>query len=391
MAKPSSDYDKFRWFNEARYGMFLHWGLYSQIERGELIMHTEQIPVAEYEKLADTWTVRGNPARAWARLAKRAGMKYMVLTAKHCDGFCLWDTKMTPYNAVQRGPRRDLLAQYVAAARAEGMRVGFYYSFVDWHNPDCQAFNDSPAARRRFVEFTRGLIGELLSNYGPIDMLWYDAIWPFNARTLQSRRLDQLVRRLQPRILTNDRSWIPGDFTTTEGRIVPSDPGRNWEACMMTNDSWGYAARPSCDWICPRDILRMIRSVTGAGGNLLLNVGPKADGSLPAQAEPLLTAAGNWLAQNGEAVYGKMDRRREPLNDCWTHRGNTGYYWCTVCYPRGRFAIGAVERRVQSVTLLPGGKSLKFKQEGTRLIIENLPARNPDPIAQMPVLKIIFG
>lgn len=384
-------HDKFRWFNEARYGMFLHWGLYSQLERGELVMHTEQIPVHEYGRLADTWKVKGSPARAWARLARQAGMKYMVLTAKHCDGFCLWNTRMTDYNAAVRGPRRDLLSDYVAAAREQGLRVGFYYSFVDWHNPDCAAFNESPAARRRFIEFTRGLIAELLTDYGRIDMLWYDAIWPFNARTLQSRSLDQMVRRLQPRILTNDRSWIPGDFTTSEGRIVAAEPGRNWEACMMTNDSWGYAARPVSDWISARDILRMLRSVTGAGGNLLLNVGPRADGSLPAEAGPLLRTAGKWLTRNGEAVYGRMDRRQDPLNDCWTNKGRTGYYWFTICYPRGEFSIGAVERRVVSVTLLPGGKALQFRQEGTRLIIENLPAGNPDRVAQMPVLRVRFA
>lgn len=382
--------DLFRWFNDARYGMFLHWGPYSQLARGELVMHTEQIPVPEYEKLADAWRVRGHPARRWARLARRSGMKYMVLTAKHCDGFCLWDSRVTDYNAAVRGPRRDLLAEYVAAAREEGLRVGFYYSFVDWHNPDCAAFNDDPAARRRFVAFTRGLITELLTRYGTIDLLWYDAIWPFTARTLQSRSLDRLVRRLQPRILTNDRSWIPGDFTTSEGRIVASPPGRNWEACMMTNDSWGYADRPAGDWIGVRDILRMLRSVASAGGNLLLNIGPKADGSLPPEAEPLLAAAGRWLARNGEAVYGRMDRRPDPLNDCWTHRGKTGYYWLTAAYPRDGFAIGAVERRVRRVAILPGGRALPFRQQGTRLVIGRLPARNPDRIAEMPVLKVEF-
>ena len=269
--------------------------------------------------------------------------------------------------------------------------MGFYYSFVDWHNPDCAAFNESPAARKRFIEFTRGLISELLANYGRIDILWYDAIWPFNARTLQSRSLDRMVRSLQPRILTNDRSWIPGDFTTSESRIVPSEPGRNWEACMMTNDSWGYAARPSNDWISVRDILRMLRSVACAGGNLLLNVGPKADGSLPREAAPLLLTAGKWLASSGEAVYGRMDRRPEPLNDCWTHKGRHGYFWLTACYPREGFAIGAVERRVRSVTLLPGCRDLRFRQEGSRLIVEDLPARNPDRIAQMPVLKVEFS
>ncbi len=159
---------RLKWFREARFGMFIHWGLYSQLGQHEWVMNRERIPGAEYEKLAKTWKPKPHAARDWARLAKQAGMRYMVMTTKHHEGFCLFDSKLTDYCAPKRGPKRDLVAEYVDAARAEGLRVGFYYSMMDWHHPDGARCKHDEAARRRFVDYIHGQVRELCSNYGAV-------------------------------------------------------------------------------------------------------------------------------------------------------------------------------------------------------------------------------
>jgi len=172
---------RMQWWHAAKFGMFIHWGLYSARARHEWAMENEAIPIEEYTALTKQFKPKPNAPRDFARLAKAAGQKYMVMTTKHHEGFCLWDTKFTNYNAAKQGPGRDLVREYVEAARAEGLRVGFYYSLMDWHHPDGANCATDEAARRRFVDYTHGLIRELLTNYGKIDVLWYDVAWPLDA------------------------------------------------------------------------------------------------------------------------------------------------------------------------------------------------------------------
>ncbi|MFW5914964.1 MAG: alpha-L-fucosidase, partial [Planctomycetota bacterium] len=166
--------ERMQWWRHARFGMFVHFGLYALLGRHEWAMATECIPREEYETLADRFDPAEDAPRQWAQLAREAGMKYVVMTTKHHDGFCLWDTEQTEYNSVQRGPGRDIVAEFVDACRAEGLRVGFYYSLMDWHHPDGGRCMYDPDARRRFLDFTRGCVRELMSGYGKIDILWYD-------------------------------------------------------------------------------------------------------------------------------------------------------------------------------------------------------------------------
>src|SRR5438552_15619157 len=173
---------RMKWWHEAKFGMFIHWGLYSVVGRHEWVMEMEGIPVKEYEPLADQFKPKPNAARAWAQLAKRAGQKYMVMTTKHHEGFCNFDTKLTDYCATKRGPGRDLVREYVDAARGEGLRVGFYYSLMDWHHPDGARSKTDEAARRRFVDYIHGQVKELMTNYGKVDVLWYDVAWPLDAK-----------------------------------------------------------------------------------------------------------------------------------------------------------------------------------------------------------------
>src|SRR5579864_307857 len=273
---------RMKWWHEARFGMFIHWGLYSVAGRHEWIMENEAIPVAEYEQLAQRFTPKPNAARAWAKLARQAGQKYMVMTTKHHEGFCLFDTKLTNYSAPKQAARRDLVREFVDAARAEGLRVGFYYSLMDWHHPDGARCAQDEAARERFVAYTHGLIREITTNYGRLDVLWYDVAWPLDAKGWESEKMNEMVFGLQPEIIVDNRNLLPGDFSTPEQTIEAAGEGRAWESCMTMNDSWGYQ-RADDNWKSPKTIVRNLVECAQGGGNYLLNIGPTGDGSVPSE------------------------------------------------------------------------------------------------------------
>jgi alpha-L-fucosidase len=258
LAAPDSEADRERrmqWWHAARFGMFIHWGLYSVLGRHEWAMEEEGIPVEEYQLLAKRFTPKPNAARAWARLARQAGQKYMVMTTKHHEGFCLFNSQYTDYCAPKQACGRDLVKEYVEAARAEGMRVGFYHSLMDWHHPDGARCAGDEAARRRFVDYVHGQIRELLTNYGKIDILWYDVAWPLDAAGWESEKMNNMVLELQPDIIVNNRNRLPGDFSTPEQHITAEKGGRAWESCMTMNDSWGYQAADD-DWKTSKRIVR---------------------------------------------------------------------------------------------------------------------------------------
>lgn len=386
---------RMRWWHEARFGMFVHWGLYSQLGQHEWAMNLDRISISEYEPLADSWQPRPGVAREWAALAKAAGMKYMVLTTKHHEGFCLWDTRQTDYNAVKRGPKRDLVREYVDACREFGLKVGFYYSLMDWHHPDGHECQRDEAARRRFLDFTQGCLRELMTNYGQISVLWYDVGWPLDsAERWESVKLNGLVRELQPGIIINDRALLPEDFTTPEGHITAAAGDRAWEACMCTHPGWGWVDAPKEDWVSARDVIGMLAKCAGGGGNLLLNIGPKPDGSVGPQAEPCLRQVGLWLERHGEAVYVASDRVERmgnimSPNGGWTHRGLTYYYWIRH-WQSGMHRIGRLRGDVLSAEIVGTNQPLRFTQERDRLILHDLPSQCSDPVAGIAVLRLKF-
>ena len=385
---------RMRWWHEARFGMFVHWGLYAQLQRHEWVMNRERIPVAEYEELSWTWKPKPRPAREWAALAHEAGMKYMVMTTKHHEGFCLWDTQQTDYNAARRGPGRDLVREYVEACREFGLKIGFYYSLMDWHHPDGARCAKDEKARRRFLDFTQGCVRELVSNYGKIDILWYDVSWPLKSpRLWESAKMNAMVRQLQPHIIINNRSQLPEDFGTPEENIQAAEAGRSWEACMTFNGSWGYQPTPPEDWHSVRSVLGMLRTCTAGGGNLLLNIGPKADGSVPPEATERLTKVGQWIKTYGDVLYGQMDRADGldwmPTGQ-WTRKGNTGYYWVTR-WPGKELALGGLKSRVKKASLAGSGRRITFTQTKDRLVLKGLPAKSPDKVAGVAILKLDFA
>ncbi|MGA8111408.1 MAG: alpha-L-fucosidase, partial [Acidobacteriaceae bacterium] len=272
---------RMRWWREAKFGMFIHWGLYSVIGQQEWVMESEGIPIPQYEILARHFHPKEGAAREWARLAKAAGQKYMVMTTKHHEGFCMFDTKLTDYCAPKQGPGRDLVREFVEAARAEGMRIGFYYSLMDWHHPDGARCATDEAARKRFVEYTHGLIRELMTNYGKIDILWYDVDWPLTPEQWEAERMNRMVFELQPDIVVNNRNGLEGDFSTPEQHVEASKKGRAWEACMTLNEGWGYQAADH-EWKTPRTVIDNLARCAQGGGNYLLNIGPDSEGNVPA-------------------------------------------------------------------------------------------------------------
>jgi alpha-L-fucosidase len=376
---------RMKWWHEAKFGMFIHWGLYSVLGRHEWAMENEGIPVKEYEKLADRFQPKPNAARDWAKLAKRAGMKYMVMTSKHHEGFCLFDSKLTSYCAPKQACGRDLVAEYFDAVRGEGLRVGLYYSLMDWHHPDGARCAESEAARKRFVEYTHGLVREICSNYGKLDILWYDVAWPLEPEGWESAKMNRMVRQLQPDIIINNRSKLPEDFGTPEQRIVAETGGRAWEACMTMNDSWGYQAADD-NWKTPKQVVRNLVTCARDGGNYLLNIGPKADGSIPGDSVRILTAVGEWMDRNGPAIYGadRCQVKRSALAGC-TRKGNTLYIHVHF-WPGEEVAIGGIKSEVKSARLLATGQSVPFEQERFRVRFKGLPAAAPDrPVSVLAV------
>jgi alpha-L-fucosidase len=375
----TSDEDRVRrmkWWHEARFGMFIHWGLYSVLGRHEWAMEQEGIPVAEYEALAQRFKPKPAPAKEWAALARKAGMKYMVMTTKHHEGFCHFNTSTTTYCAPRQAAGRDLVKEYVDAARAEGLRFGFYYSLMDWHHPDGARCEKDEAARQRFVAYIHQHVRDLMTSYGKVDVLWYDVAWPLSAEGWESVKMNQMVRQLQPDILINNRSNVPEDFDTPEQRIQASK-GRNWEACMTMNDSWGYHSADD-NWKSSKNCLRNLITCARQGGNYLLNIGPTADGSIPPESVKILTEVGAWMGRNGKSIYDTDPCQVSRSNfTSFTRKGNTLYahvhYW-----PGETVAIGGLKNKVLSAKLLASGRAVKFDQDDFRLRLTGLPAAAPD-------------
>jgi alpha-L-fucosidase len=383
--------ERMKWWHEAKFGMFIHFGLYSLIGQHEWAKEFQGIPIPQYELLAKHFNPKPNAAREWARLARRAGQKYMVMTTKHHEGFCQWDSKLTDYNAVKQGPGRDLVREYVDAARAEGLRVGFYYSLMDWHHPDGAKCKTDEAARKRFVEYTHGLIRELLTNYGKIDVLWYDVNSPLDAAGWESERMNKMVFDLQPEIIVNNRNGLEGDFATPEQHIQASEVGHAWESCMTLNESWGFN-RADDAWKTPKTIVDNLATCAKGGGNYLLNIGPEPDGSVPPETVAVLETVGKWLDTNGKAIYGtERGQFSGNANANFTRRGNTLYIhqhfwpghtpaaeWLSFYQPEVVVAIGGLKPKALSVRLLKSGEKVAFTQDEFCLRMTGLPLQAPD-------------
>ena len=370
------------WFRQTPLGMFIHWGMYSVAGRGEWAMQQEQIPLEEYDRLyMDKFTADEYDPERWAQLAVRAGMEYIVLTAKHHDGFCLFDTKTTGRNAVRHGPKRDLIGPYAEACRKYGLRVGLYYSPPDW---SVKAFNEGrekdPAAWEAYIGLIHAQVRELMGNYGKIDILWYDTAHnlsgnsDLNPATLRAEELNRMVRSLQPEILINNRSGLPEDFHTAEQKLIPpEDPDRLWEGCLTMNRHWGYfPADPY--YKSPFEIIHAMTDVAHSGGHLLLNAGPDRYGRISRNERAILEAVGNWMRLYGESVRGVSRIRLGGGSfGCAAQKGNKVYLYLHYPSEEGFITVPGCSEPFKSAYMLGSGQSLKLEYKAGKLLIHGTP------------------
>jgi alpha-L-fucosidase len=320
------------WFREARFGMFIHWGVYAIPARGEWVRNKEKLSVEDYQPFVDTFNPVDYNPREWAKAAKNAGMKYAVMTAKHHDGFCLFDSKFTDYKSTNTPAGRDLIREYAEAFRAEGLKVGFYYSLLDWHHPDYPHYGDGihPESDNEawkgkqhnldnYISYMHNQVRELVTNYGKIDIMWFDFSYgKMSGDTWKATELVKMVRQLQPGIIIDNRlggnmeAELPepyaGDFEGPE-QVIPhegifDEKGRPipWEACITLNNDWGYSTND--DYKSAAEVVHALVNVVSKGGNLLLNVGPDARGNIPDKSLDILSEVGKWIILNGESIYG---------------------------------------------------------------------------------------
>lgn len=384
-----SSLDRTKWFREARFGMFIHWGLYAIPARGEWVRSTEKLSVEDYEPFFKEFNpVNYNP-REWAKAAKKAGMKYAVLTTKHHDGFCLFDSKLTDYKATNTPAGRDLIKEYVEAFRAEGLAVGFYYSLLDWHHPDYphyndtihpmrgnETFKDTPHDFTKYVDYLHGQVRELLTNYGKIDIMWFDFSYgQMSGEAWRATELMQMVRSLQPHIVIDNRlggnikspepEVYAGDFASPEQMIPPKGMANEegnpipWESCITLNNNWGYAAMDKA-YKSPKLVIRTLVECVSKGGNLILNVGPNAKGEIPKESLEILEEVEEWMRQNGDSIYSagaaELDK---PEWGRYTQKGKTLYahvYDGSV----GPLNLRGLNGKIKSARLLADGSELKL-------------------------------
>ena len=373
-----------RWFNDARFGMFIHWGLYSVLARHEWTMYQEEIPAADYAHLADQFTASRYSPDDWVALAQDTGMRYMILTSRHHEGFSLWDSKVSDFTAPNSAAGRDVLGEFVAACQKRRMPYGFYFSLLDWRWPEYfRGPQADPEGWARFRAYVHAQVEELCTDYGELAVLWYDGGWPYTPEDWHSAELNARVRELQPNILINDRSLLPEDFDTPEQHVTASPPGRPWESCMTLNTTWGYSTIDH-EWRTPRQLIHFLVTAAAGGGNYLLNVGPDAEGHIPFESVERLRAMGAWMRANSESIYGseRMPERIMRVGSVGRHhtiKGTTLYLHCWR-WPGQEMVLGNLDGTLLSARFLHDGTPIDFDQRQHRIWLRGLPAFAPDPI-----------
>ena len=388
------------WFTHDRFGMFIHWGLYSMPARHEWIKTRERIPEEKYDKYFKYFNPDLFDAREWARQAKAAGMKYAVLTTKHHEGFCLFDSKYTDYKSTNTPCGKDIVREYVDAFRAEGLKIGFYYSLIDWHHPDftvdmIHPRRDDPDAQKlnegrdmhRYAEYMRNQVTELLTNYGKIDILWFDFSYsghdkPAGLEWTQGKGKDdweaeellKTARSLQPGIIIDNRTeidqdlWTPEQYQMTEW-VRDKETGElvTWEACQTFSGSWGYY-RDEMTWKSPEMLIRMLVNTVALGGNLLMNVGPTSRGYFDYRAEEALKVYADWMKYNSRSIYGCTMAEPDLLPmcppDCRFTQSEDGkrLYVHLFAYPYKHVQIRGLAGRVDYAQFLHDGSEVLFTE-----------------------------
>ena len=413
------------WFVHDRFGMFIHFGTYAMGARHEWLKHLESTPEEHYNKYFQYFNPDLFDAREWAKAAKAAGMKYAVLTTKHHEGFCLFDTQYTDYKITNTPFGRDLVKEYADAFRAEGLHVGFYYSLIDWHHPDFPIDqlhprrNDPNAEEldkgrdvRKYAKYMRDQVTELLTNYGKIDVLWFDFSYnpnPNNPKWMQhgggktkneweAEELIATARKLQPGIIIDNRTQLEQDLWTPE-QVQPTEWVKHemtgelvtWEACQTFSGSWGYH-RDESTWKSPEMLIEMLVNTVCIGGNLLMNVGPTARGYFDARAVKALGAYGEWMKYNSRSIYGCTMAEPEFIAPAGTKLTQTmdgsRLYIHLQSYPFGRLNMKGLKGRIDYAQFVHDNSEIRYQENADGSVNFLLPVVKPDVID--PVIEIIF-
>ncbi len=395
------------WWREMKFGMFIHWGLYALHGRGEWAMFNERIDIDEYAKLADQFKPHAFDAEAWAQAAKNAGMKYMVLTTRHHDGFCLFDSKVSDFTSTKTAAGRDFVAEYVAACRKAGLRVGLYYSPLDWRFPGFFFPNMYRASAEAMKRQTYEQIREILTQYGQIDILWYDGGennwlghgglefgnggWHSRARDKpytgafdwEAEKLNAMVRELQPGIVINPRSGWEGDFDTPECKIGSYNTERPWETCDCLAGGWGWSPKSSPRSL--RECIQLLVKVAVGDGNLLLNVGPRPDGAMEPEQVRRLAEVGDWLSRYGESLYGTRGGPIPP-HQHWggtTHKSDRVYVHI-LDWRHDTLVLPRLDRRVvASSSLTASSVTVTESDAGIAITVPPADRQAPDTIVAL--------
>lgn len=413
---------RMKWWTDARFGMFIHWGLYALPARHEWVKNAERMTNEQYQKYFDVFNPDMWDPHEWAKMAKAAGMKYVVLTAKHHEGFCLFDSKYTDYKATNTPFGKDIIKEYVDAFRSEGLKVGFYYSLIDWHHPDYtidrvhpqRQTSDSAYARlnkgrdmNKYREYIKNQVRELLTNYGEISIIWFDFSFPGkNGKghaDWDSENLLKMARSLQPGIIVDDRLDLEDveggwDFTTPEQVQVSSWPEVNgkkvpWETCQTFSGSWGYY-RDEYTWKSPAQLIELLVESVSKGGNLLLNVGPTGRGVFDYRAQERLKAMGDWMKFNSRSVYNCTQAPAgitAPQNTLLTYNpGTNRLYIHLLAYPLGSLKLTGMAGKVKYVQFLHDASEIRFdlSDESKNDLILSFPVQKP-PV-EIPVLEVFL-
>ncbi|MBB3188710.1 alpha-L-fucosidase [Microbacter margulisiae] len=398
------------WWEKARFGMFIHWGIYAVPAQGEWYMSNGHVPLRQYEGYAKRFDPARFNADQWVKSAKAAGMKYLVITSKHHDGFCMFNTKATQYNVVEATPwHQDPLLALRKACRKYGVRFCVYYSIMDWHSPDQQAADTNalhptynpthfmPGKKQAYITYMKTELKELIEEYHP-GLIWFDGEWMNGWTEQDGQALYHYLRALDPALIINDRVKGVGDYETPEQRI-PSNglPGHDWETCMTINGSWGYDAGDH-NWKSTETLLHNLIDIASKGGNYLLNVGPDSTGVIPLPEEQRLKAMGAWMKANGQSIYGTSASpftRQLPWGRCTLKscKGGTLLYLNVFDWPKdGKLEVPGLENHISEAYLLKRNlfgyhKRLKIHQDNQSVIVD-VPQSAPDKISSVIVLKI---
>lgn len=420
---PETKAERMAWWQNDRFGMFIHWGLYSEAARHEWVKHNEHMTNEQYQKYFDLFNPDQFDPKKWAREAKAAGMKYAVLTTKHHEGFCLFDSKYTDYKATNTPAGRDLVREFVDAFRAEGIKVGFYYSLLDWHHPDYTMDDAHPLVQvdtsaaayarlnkgrdmNKYRQYLKDQITELMTNYGKIDILWLD--WSWSKSSLRGKSAEdwdavnllRLVRKLQPGIIVNNRLGLDkyadgGDFETPEQvstAALAAYKGKTWETCQTFSGSWGYY-RDENTWKTHRQLLDLLITSVSNGGNLILNVGPTARGEFDYRATRALDSLGYWMHANGKAIYNcsfAPDGFQVPAGCKLTYNKTTGRLYVHVFdYPQGKLLLPGYLGKIKYAQFLNDDSELLYAPSGANDLELTLP--NKKPPYDIPVIELVLN